>query len=47
MQPINVAKLPTEVMQYIVELRKEAGKHRHERNAARRELAALKAEIGR
>ena len=44
---IDMNELPTEVLQYVVKLRKEAAQYRDQRNKARAELAALKAEVGR
>jgi hypothetical protein len=39
----DMAELPTEVLQYVVKLRKEAAQYRHQRNEARAELESLKA----
>lgn len=44
-QQCNVVDLPTDAVQYIVELRREAAKFRLERNAARAETRAAAATI--
>jgi hypothetical protein len=44
---LDLDTLPPDVIVYIGKLRREAAKHRLERNEARAELAELRAELGR
>lgn len=41
----HVSDLPDDVLRYIIELRREAGRYRVQRSAARREADQLRADI--
>jgi phage shock protein A len=43
---IDISTLPDEVVEYVVSLRKEAAKHRLERNAARDAVGSLRFTVG-
>lgn len=43
----DLSTLPLDVVQYIVQLRKEAAHYRHQRDGARQEAERLRAELGR
>ncbi|QQW33201.1 hypothetical protein [Mycobacterium marinum] len=45
MTQTNISELPTEVLQYIVKLRKEAAQYRSQRNARQHDLEAADARI--